>query len=288
MAPSLSYRGPLGPTLESELERVRKWISRLVLRLPLRLHHLRAAPVLGHTIHFLSHHLIPANQRVWMQIEAGPAMGLWFELNPRVGRSYLRGEAEPAVQEVLAARLRPGMVFYDLGANTGLFSLLAAKLVGSKGRIFSFEPDAEIAARLRRNVERNGFSNVTVVESGVWSSSGTVNFVPADSSSPDRGTGRFESANDSIGVRTRCVALDDFIVEAPSPDAIKCDVEGGEVEALKGAERLLHSCRPWILCEMHSDANDRASRNFLGRCGYRFEAVDDTHVLALPLAMGRE
>lgn len=273
---------PSGPTLESELERVRQWISQLILRLPLRLHHLRAAPVLGHTIHFLSHHLIPANQKVWMQIEAGPAIDLWFEVNPRTGRSYLRGEAEPAVQEVLAARLRPGMVFYDLGANTGLFSLLAARLVGSEGHVFSFEPDAEIAARLRRNVERNGFSNITVIEAGVWSSSGTVNFVPANSSSPDRGTGRFETAHDSIGLPMRCVALDDFVAEEPSPDAIKCDVEGAEVEVLKGAEKLLHSRRPWILCEMHSETNDRASRYFLRRCGYSLEAVDDSHVLALP------
>jgi len=53
--------------------------------------------------------------------------------NPRTGQSYIQGEAETAVQSILAERLRPGMVFYDLGANIGLFTLLAARRVGASG-----------------------------------------------------------------------------------------------------------------------------------------------------------
>ena len=70
------------------------------------------------------------------------------------------------MQTIVAERLRPGMVFYDLGANIGLFTLLAARLVGGTGKVFSFEPDSENATRLRRNIERNGFTNVTVVDAG--------------------------------------------------------------------------------------------------------------------------
>lgn len=272
----------LRPSLERELGRLRQWTGRLVLRLSTPLQRLRVVPVLGHALHFFSHHIISANQKVWMQVEAGPARGLWLELSPRTGRNYLRGEAEPAVQEVLAARLRPGMVFYDLGANIGLFSLLAARIVGPSGQVFSFEPDTEAAARLRRNIARNDFSNVTVVEAGVWSSSGSVKFVPADSSSPDHGTGRFIAEDYGAGALVRCVALDDFIVSNPPPDAIKCDVEGAELEVFRGAEKVLRTSRPWILCEMHSETNDQSSRAFVGRVGYIFEPVDATHVLALP------
>ena len=104
-----------------------------------------------------------SNEKVWARVEAGPAQGLWLELNPRTGQNYLRGGAELTVQKILAERLHPGMVFYDLGANIGLFTLLAARLVGDSGKVFSFEPDPENAARLRRNIQRNGFANVTVV-----------------------------------------------------------------------------------------------------------------------------
>ena len=260
----------------------RKWMGELLLRSPAPLRSLRDVPVLGDFIHRLSHCVISPEEKVLAQIQAGPAQGLWLELNPRTGQSYLRGEAEIASQEILSDRLRPGMVFYDLGANIGLFSLLAAHIVGAGGKVVSFEPDPEVAARLRRNIARNGFTNVTVVESGVWSASGEVNFLPADATSPDRGTGRFVTGERASAAPVHCIALDDFIHETSAPDAIKCDVEGAEVEVLCGAENMLRTARPWILCEMHSIANDRAARELLGRLGYSFQAVDDTHLLALP------
>jgi FkbM family methyltransferase len=255
-------------------------MGELLLRSPAKLRALRHVPILGSFIHCVSHQVLPADEKVWVQVEAGALQGLWIELNPRTGQSYLRGEAERAVLQVLAQRLRPGMVFYDLGANIGLFSLLAARLVGATGKVYSFEPDAEAAGRLRRNVARNGFLNVTIIEAGVWSASEEVSFVPADLSSPDHGTGKFVAEGDAAGTSTRCIALDEFAQSAPLPDAIKCDVEGAEVEALRGAEKLLRARRPWILCEMHSEATDKASREFLRRFGYAFEMVDANHVLA--------
>jgi len=265
------------------MTRARTWISDLVLHAPARLHSLRSVPVIGNVIHRLGHRLLPADEKIWARIEEGPAKGVWLELNPRTGQNYVRGEAESVVQRILEARLRRGMVFYDLGANIGLFTLLAARLVGFEGRVFSFEPDRVVVARLRRNVGRNQFANVTVVEAGVWSSSGKVNFVSADSSSPDRGVGRFVAEESGPSdTPTPCVALDDFARSAPPPNAIKCDVEGAEVEAFRGAERLLRAHQPWIVCETHSEANERDSREFLARLGYRMDSVDTNHILAVP------
>ena len=261
----------------------RQWIGGLMLRAPAPLRSLREVPLLGGFVHKLSHRILPTDEKVWAQIEAGPARGIWIELNPRTGGNYLHGNAEPAVQAVLAERLRPGMVFYDLGSNIGLFSLLAARIVGENGKVFSFEPDPEIAARLRRNVARNAFANVSVVEAGVWSASGNVNFVAAGTSSPDRGVGKFVAGDhDALGTPMPCISLDDFIQTAPLPDAIKCDVEGAEVEAFRGAERILEARRPWIICEMHAEAIRHAVRGQLHRFGYTIEAVDSLHILALP------
>jgi FkbM family methyltransferase len=272
----------------TEMEQESNWLSRLFLRAPEPMRSLRKVPVLGRLFHFVSYRVLQADQKVWAQVQRGPAQGLWLELNPRTGRPYLLGEVEPVVQEVLGKRLSSGMVFYDLGANIGFFSLLAARIVGPDGHVFSFEPDPEVATRLRRNIARNNLSNVTVVEAGLWSFSGKVNFVAADSSSPDRGTGQFVGEHISNGTPTRCVSLDDFVADAPLPDAIKCDVEGAEVETLRGAEALLRASPPWILCEMHSELNDRSARDFLENCGYHVESVDGNHILALPGAMGRD
>ena len=64
--------------------------------------------------------------------------------------------------------------------------------------------------------------------------------------------------------------------------AIKCDVEGAELEVFRGAKNLLQAHHPWILCELHSRANDQACRELIGGFGYSFESVDENHVLALP------
>lgn len=259
----------------------RRWMSRILLHSPAPLRSLREVPWLGTLIHRLSYRLVPAGQKIWARVEAGPGEGLWIELNPRTGQSYVRGEVETAVQKIVAERLKPGMIFYDLGANIGFFTLLAARLVGETGRVFSFEPDPENAARLRRNIQRNGFTNVTVVDAGIWSVTQKLNFVAADSASPDHGIGKFIAPNGrDIGTLIPCISLDDFTIDSPLPDAIKCDVEGAEIEALRGAERILRTKHPWIVCEMHSAANERAAREILRRFDYTLEAGDNGHVLA--------
>jgi FkbM family methyltransferase len=253
----------------------------MLLHAPTALRSLRDMPWLGNFVHRLSYRLIPVDQKIWARIQAGAAEGLWIELNPRTGQNYVRGEVETVVQKILTERLKPGMIFYDLGANIGYFTLLAARLVGEGGKVFSFEPDPENAARLRRNIQRNGFTNVTVVDAGIWSATQKRNFVTADSASPDHGIGKFDMLDGpDIGTPIPCTSLDDFTVDSPLPDAIKCDVEGAEIEALRGAEGVLRAKHPWIVCEMHSQANERAAREILRRFDYTLEARDKSHLLA--------
>jgi len=257
-------------------------LGRIVLHTPTWLRSVRKIPVLGGLVHRLSRLILPSDQKVWAQIVAGPAAGLWLQVNPRVANSFIQGGTEARMQEILSQHLRPGMTFFDLGANIGLFTLLAARLVGEKGKVFSFEPDQENASRLHRNIDWNGFTNVTVVEAGVWSTTGKLNFIPGPASSPDRAWGKFvKESNGTGGIATNCVSLDDFVRDAPAPDGIKCDVEGAELDALRGAEKLLQDRHPWIVCETHSQENHNGVREFLGRLGYRIETLDDTHLLAL-------
>lgn len=107
----------------------RGWAASLLLHTPASLRSLRRLPVLGAMIHRVSRRILPADELVWAQVREGPARGAWLELSPRTGRNYLLGSVEPSIQAVLAARLRTGDVFYDLGANIGFYSLLAARCV---------------------------------------------------------------------------------------------------------------------------------------------------------------
>ncbi len=242
---------------------------------------LRRLPVLGDCLSWLGERIIPRSTRIWAQVENGPAAGIWLRLNPRTALDTLRGDCEPEVQDAMQRYLRPGMTFYDLGANNGFFSLLAARLVGEQGRVIAFEADPEIAARLREHVDRNGFRSVTVAEKAVWSEASRVFFERVDPGiSPDRALGHIVSTASANTIEIDAVTLDDFARTSPAPDFIKCDVEGAEVEVFRGAQRLLAEKRPGILCEIHSETNRQALLADLKRFGYICEDSTSRQLLA--------
>ncbi|MGB8456535.1 MAG: FkbM family methyltransferase, partial [Candidatus Acidiferrum sp.] len=190
------------------------------------------------------------------------------------------GERE--VQDALQRHLRPGMTFYDVGANIGFFSLLAARIVGKKGRVVAFEADPEIAARLREHAARNAFGWITAEEKAVWSEPRTVFFERIDpAASPDRGLGHVVSASAGDTIQVSAVSLDSYSETQPAPDFIKCDVEGAEVEVFRGAQRLLKEKRPGIICEMHSEDNHRILSQEFARLGYTCKPCGTNHILAL-------
>jgi len=226
---------------------------------------------------------VPRDSLAWVQVQNGPAQGLWLHLNPRTGKNYFEGGGEPEVQAALREQLRPGMVFYDLGANIGFFSLLAARLVGKEGRVVAFEADPEIATRLREHVARNESSWIIVEEKAVWSEPRTVFFARTDpATSPDRGLGHVVSASEGDTIRVSAVSLDGYTRTQPAPDFLKCDVEGAEVEVFRGAERLLKEKRPGIICEMHSEENHKILLEEFSRFGYACKPCGTNHILALP------
>jgi FkbM family methyltransferase len=245
---------------------------------------LRRLPVVGAALSWASGKLVPRDALTWVQVQHGPAKGLWLRVNPRTGRDVLEGLSEPKVQEALQRHLRPGMTFYDMGANIGFFTLLAARLVEPAGRVVSFEADPEIASRLRENVTRNEFSNVLVEQKAVWSEPRSVTFERVDAAtSPDRGLGHVTAGAAAANmIQVEAVSLDEYTATSRAPDFLKCDVEGAEAEVFRGAGRLLAKKRPGILCEMHSEENRRRLLEEFARLGYACSSLDENHVLAFP------
>ena len=258
-------------------------MAQFLLRYASHLAGLRRVPVLGRCVSWAGAKLVPRDSLAWVQIRNGPAQGLWLHLNPRTGKTYFEGGGEPEVQEALQRHLRAGMTFYDIGANIGFFSLLAARLVGKEGRVVAFEADPEIASRLREHVGRNEFGWITVEEKAVWSEPRTVFFARTDpATSPDRGLGHVVSASASDTIQVSAESLDDYTWTQPAPGFIKCDVEGAEVEVFRGAQRLLKEERPGIICEMHGEENQRILLEEFSRFGYTCKPCGKNHILALP------
>ena len=187
------------------------------------------------------------------------------------------GEFTPEAR-LLEHLLAPGDTFLDLGANHGSFSLLAAQLVGSSGRVIAFEPQPRVAELLRRSFRDSGFSYARVVEVACSDSARHVDFFV-----PRRGSGsagmfsRFSASGAHDVHRVRAERVDHLIDLSGLPGRIllKVDVEGGELAALRGAVRLIEERAPTILFELNPTSAAAAGWSpvelmaFLGRLGYQ-------------------
>ena len=148
-------------------------------------------------------------------------------------------------------------IVFDVGANTGMYTLLAA--ASSAAQVWAFEPNPSNLAALRRNVTLNSWDDRVRVEPvAVGASAGTVDLhlpkAPVSSlvsSVSAAFTAAYSPGIECHTLSTTQVSLDDVCArEKCVPDIVKIDVESHELEVLMGARQLLSSHRPTMLCEI--------------------------------------
>ena len=173
--------------------------------------------------------------------------------------SELAAAYEAAVVDALLGAARPGAIVFDVGANFGLYTLLAARAVGPAGRVFAFEPAAATAGVLEDHVTLNGVAErVEVVLEVVDDRTGTVEFwehgtsLAASLSEASARTGEeFVEGHATKAIRP-AVSIDDFCRRrSVQPDVVKIDAEGAEARILRGGASLLAARRATILLEVH-------------------------------------
>lgn len=182
---------------------------------------------------------------------------------------YWLGTYELQKQELFASLIKPGAVVFDVGAHAGFYTLLAAKLVGTHGHVNAFEPLPENIALLKKHVELNGYTNVSIIESAVAGTDGTVAFI--------RGLDTFTGKVDPNGEdRMPSVSIDRCIADGrvTVPSLIKMDIEGAEFAAFTGATRLLTEHHPSILFAVHSPELRTQCTSFLEKAGYVLRPID--------------
>ena len=150
---------------------------------------------------------------------------------------------EPEVIKEIKYNLKSGSNFIDGGANIGFFSLIASKIVGSTGRIIAFEPTPSTYSFLKKNIKVNNLKNITTIRKGLSSSEKKLSFIlknNAEANSIISDENKIFKNEDQI-IKINTVTIDKFCEEnnLKKIDLIKLDVENHELEAIKGARKIL-------------------------------------------------
>jgi FkbM family methyltransferase len=153
---------------------------------------------------------------------------------------YYLGNSEPESAAFIGNFLKPGMVFFDVGAHIGEYTLIASRVVGPAGAIHAFEAQPDTFALLQRNCAANATQNVTLNSSAVCEREGGVEFdvCKEPSMSSMAAAGKLERS--LARIRVPGVTLDAYCqTHGVWPSLLKIDVEGAELLVLRGAESLL-------------------------------------------------
>ncbi len=158
----------------------------------------------------------------------------------------LEGRWETWVENVLMANIKPGMVFCDVGANFGYYTLLGAQAVGARGQVYSFECNPRLYTLLRRSVMVNGLTDIIkTFPYAVTDKRGKVTLT-FDVEFSGGGTTldvRHASEWTRESAEVECGPLDEFIPMDVAADVLKIDVEGAEPLVLAGARRIFGNRR---------------------------------------------
>lgn len=226
------------------------------------------------------------------EVEPGVRLRLYFD--SAIAKDIYCHDHEVDERAFVRLFLRPGEVYADIGANLGLYSVIASQTVGANGAVFSFEPDPKTHERLLFNLKANDCKNVqpfqlalsNVDESRVMQIS-TAGFDAYNSfGTPVRGESTFKP------VDVACVSFDSFAEQNPllrNVAMMKVDVEGWESMVLRGAEKQLSGASAPVL---QIEFNDQAAKalgqpcselyRWLQKLGYSIHTFDAKNRCLVP------
>jgi FkbM family methyltransferase len=165
-----------------------------------------------------------------------------------VGRHALACLYEPNVTSVVRRALRRDMGMIDIGANIGVFSLLAAARVGPGGYVLAVEPNPANARLIEASRRLNGFEHMTVCQAAAGHRIGLLGLHSSDSNGTTSPVTPEALLQDPQTVAA--LPIDSLVPARQRIDVVKIDVEGAEYLALQGCETILRRWQPFLVSEL--------------------------------------
>lgn len=218
---------------------------------------------------------------LFVKIKAGPLAGKKWIISS--GSKYILGIQEVYKTDAFVSNFKKGDTFYDIGAHVGYFSAIAASINNGSGEIFAFEPRPMNIKFFRKHMQVNRFLNVRLFEAAVGDCEKEVGFDPGHGSA----TGHVCSDGK---IKVRQLWIDQMIRDGliSSPDFVKIDVEGAEMDVLRGLKDVISDRRPKMLIATHNNKCHSFVLDFLRKHDYKLQVLNpcslkgDTEILALP------
>ncbi len=180
-----------------------------------------------------------------MQLNTGDYIDNWL---------YIGADFEPHVVRLFIKFLQKGDNVLDIGANIGYFTLIASRLVGTGGKVFSFEPTPATFERLQKNVSANRCINVQLFQQAVSNKEASVELHVPKGEIKNSGRASFRSIEEqNFVVRVKATAIDAMLCELPKISLVKMDIEGAEGLALQGMISLIERDHPLFIMELSDD-----------------------------------
>jgi len=183
---------------------------------------------------------------------------------------------------------------FDVGGYEGVFTLFFARRIGAGGRLVTFEPNPQNFAKILANVRLNGFCHVDVRQLAIGARAGRATLVfPTDQTARGSLVGDIQ---DQIRHEKHVAAMEVEIdtldhqvaIGAPAPDFVKIDVEGFELDVLRGMAGIIARCKPALYIEVHGADMEKKLENvtalaeFLWRAGYAIHHVESGLAIDAP------
>ena len=152
-------------------------------------------------------------------------------------------------QLLIQSVLNKGDTFVDIGANEGMISLLGSRLVGSTGKVISFEPNPKPRTVFQAALDKNQITNVEIFPVGLGDRQDELTLTVPRMNSGEGSFGRPDFASDQVEVMKCTTAVGDEILANAMPKLIKIDVEGFELIVLRGLSKTIERAKPLLIVE---------------------------------------
>lgn len=196
---------------------------------------------------------------------------------------YFPGDYEKEHYDLLKEYLKPGMQVLDIGAHIGLFSVACSRLTENTGKIICFEPTPGTFSILKETLKLNHCDNVTAVQAAVSNKNGMATFYEskANEGCNSNSLVKNRSEREFSAYDVKLVTIDSITADnLLKPSFIKIDVEGAELDALKGGIQTFKTLKPVLLLGLHpafiklKGDSLEAIWDVLQDCNYRVKLED--------------